>query len=53
MQYHNVPTTIFTPLEFGTVGLSQEDAELKYGKENIGVYRSEFLPMDWNYSDKK
>ena len=28
MDYTNVPTTVFTPLEYGTVGLSEEDATL-------------------------
>ena len=35
--YVNVPTTVFTPLEFGTIGLSEEDAELIYGKDKIEV----------------
>jgi len=26
MDYTNVPTTVFTPLEYGCVGLSEEDA---------------------------
>lgn len=37
----NVPTTVFTPIEYGACGLSEEDAVTKYGKENIEV--SEFL----------
>ena len=35
--YINVPTTVFTPLEFGTIGLSEENAELIYGKDKIEV----------------
>ncbi|TPP66894.1 putative pyridine nucleotide-disulfide oxidoreductase [Fasciola gigantica] len=35
--YVNVPTTIFTPIEYGACGLSEEDAITKYGKENIEV----------------
>ena len=35
--YINVPTTVFTPLEFGTIGLSEEDAEMIYGKDKIEV----------------
>ena len=35
--YVNVPTTVFTPLEFGTIGLAEEDAELIYGKDKIEV----------------
>ncbi len=35
--YINTPTTVFTPLEFGTIGLAEEDAELIYGPENLEV----------------
>ena len=35
--YINVATTVFTPLEYGAIGLAEEDAELIYGKENIQV----------------
>ena len=35
--YVNVPTTVFTPLEYGSVGLSEEAAIAQYGEENIEV----------------
>ena len=31
MDYEAVATTVFTPLEYGAVGLSEEDAATKYG----------------------
>jgi len=31
MDYINVPTTVFTPVEYGCVGYSQEDAIQKFG----------------------
>ena len=37
MDYVNIPTTVFTPLEYGVTGLAEEDAEAKYGKDNIEV----------------
>ncbi|ETE57175.1 hypothetical protein L345_17112, partial [Ophiophagus hannah] len=30
-----VPTTVFTPLEYGSVGISEEDAVHRYGPDNI------------------
>jgi thioredoxin reductase (NADPH) len=33
MDYDFIPTTIFTPFEYGTVGFSEKDAILKYGGE--------------------
>ena len=29
--YINVPTTVFTPIEYGSIGLGEEDAIKKYG----------------------
>lgn len=37
MDYVNVPTTVFTPLEYGCIGLAEEDAESIYGKGNLEV----------------
>ena len=38
--YVNVPTTVFTPLEYGCIGLSEEDAFKQYGEEDIEVSKS-------------
>ncbi|KAK2501799.1 hypothetical protein MC885_009883 [Smutsia gigantea] len=35
--YENVPTTVFTPLEYGSCGLSEEKA----------IYHSYFWPLEW------
>ncbi len=35
--YINVPTTVFTPLEYGACGLSEERAIELYGQDNIEV----------------
>uniref|UniRef100_A0A0M3KI17 Probable glutathione reductase 2 (inferred by orthology to a C. elegans protein) n=1 Tax=Anisakis simplex TaxID=6269 RepID=A0A0M3KI17_ANISI len=32
-----VPTTIFTPVEYGCVGISEENAIKRYGEENVEV----------------
>jgi thioredoxin reductase (NADPH) len=49
MDYVNVPTTVFTPLEYGTCGLTEEDAKKKYGEENIATYHTQFKPLEWAY----
>lgn len=53
MDYSYVATTVFTPLEYGCVGLSQEDAELKFGKNNLKTYHSEFTPLEWNFDQER
>eukprot|EP00743_Colponemidia_sp_Colp-15_P001134 GILK01001246.1.p1 GENE.GILK01001246.1~~GILK01001246.1.p1 ORF type:complete len:544 (-),score=53.31 GILK01001246.1:1104-2597(-) len=47
MDYDNVPTTVFTPLEYGCVGLSEEEAVARYGEDRIEVYHSHFKPLEW------
>lgn len=44
--YVNVPTTVFTPLEYGSVGLSEEDAIKQYGAGDIEVYHSKLTPLE-------
>lgn len=35
--YHNVATTVFTPIEYGAIGYSEEDAVEAIGEEDIEV----------------
>lgn len=52
MDYDNIATTVFTPLEFGTVGLSEDVAIERYGADGIEVFISEFLPLEWTVLEK-
>lgn len=49
MDYVNICTTVFTPIEYGACGLTEEDAIKKHGNENIITYHSSFVPLEWNY----
>jgi len=46
MDYVNIPTTVFTPFEYGLCGLSEEDAIKKYGAEDVEVYLSSFQSLE-------
>ncbi len=48
MSYKYVPTTVFTPIEYGACGYSEEDARAKFGDENIVAYGSVYKPLEWN-----
>jgi len=52
MDYTNVPTTVYTPLEYGCCGMTEEDAEGKYGAKDIEVYHSFFKPLEWTIPHK-
>lgn len=50
--YVNVCTTVFTPLEYGCCGLSEEDAIAEHGEENIEVYHTNFWPLEWTVAHR-
>jgi thioredoxin reductase (NADPH) len=50
MDYQNVCTTVFTPIEYACVGLSEDDAIERYGGDNIDVYHRQFVPLEWSMS---
>lgn len=45
LDYDNIPTVVFSHPPIGTVGLTQEEAEAKYGKDKIKIYKSSFTNM--------
>jgi len=49
MDYTNIPSTVFTPLEYSFCGLSEEDAIKQFGKEKIEIYHTSFKPLEWNF----
>ena len=38
MDYHTIPTTVFTPLEYGAIGYAEEAAIEKFGQDNLEVH---------------
>lgn len=49
MDYEAVPTTVFTPLEYGTVGLTEEQAKERHGEANISTFHTRFQPLEWAF----
>lgn len=52
MDYTNVPTTIFTPIEYGCCGLPEEAAIKLYGEDNIEVYHTYYRPLEWTVASR-
>ncbi|KAF5649670.1 glutathione reductase [Fusarium sp. NRRL 52700] len=42
LNYELIPSVVFAHPEVGTIGLTQEEAEKKYGRDNIKIYKSSF-----------
>jgi len=45
MDYDRVSTTVFTPLEYGSCGLGEEEARERYGA-NVEVYLKKFVGLE-------
>lgn len=52
MDYINVATTVFSPLEYGCVGLSEEAAIALYGEEAIEIYHAYYKPTEFFVPEK-
>lgn len=51
MDYEKVCTAVFTPIEYGCCGLSEEESIERFGEDNIEVYHQNFTPLEWALSD--
>lgn len=45
LDYHNIPTVVFSHPPIGTVGLTEPQAREQYGDEAVKVYQSSFTAM--------
>lgn len=52
MRYTDIATAVFTPLEMGTVGLSEEQAVAEHGADKVESYISSFSPLEWALSEQ-
>jgi len=53
MDFTDVATAVFTPIEFGTVGLSEDAAKEKFGKERVKVYHTIASPLEWSTNNHR
>lgn len=53
MDYNSVATTVFTPLEMGCVGLTEEAAVAKYGADRVDSLISAFHPLEWALNESR
>jgi glutathione reductase (NADPH) len=53
LNYENICTVVFSHPPVGTVGLTEQAAVERYGKEQIKIYQTRFTPMYEALSDPK
>jgi thioredoxin reductase (NADPH) len=52
MDYADIATTVFTPIEYGAVGLTEDDAKKKFG-DNMVVYHMLNKPLSWGLNSER
>jgi glutathione reductase (NADPH) len=52
LEYHLIPTVIFSHPPIGTIGMTEEEARREYG-DDMCVYESRFTPMYYALSEHK
>lgn len=53
LEYHTIPTVVFSHPTIGTVGLTEDEARAKYGNDAVKIYRSRFNPMMYALGEHK
>lgn len=53
LDYNKIPTVVFSHPPVGTIGLTEPEAEEKYGKENVKVYKTKFSAMYYDVFPKE
>lgn len=53
MDYDKICTAVFTPIEYGSCGLTEEMALEKFGADSVEVYHQAFTPLEWTLSETK
>ncbi|KAF1597736.1 UNVERIFIED_CONTAM: Glutathione reductase, mitochondrial, partial [Eudyptes pachyrhynchus] len=45
LDYHDIPTVVFSHPPIGTVGLTEDEAVAVHGRENVKIYSTSFMPL--------
>ncbi|XP_077987932.1 glutathione reductase, mitochondrial-like [Glandiceps talaboti] len=53
LDYSNIPTVVFSHPPIGTIGMTEAEAEAKYGKDNLKIYKSAFVPLYHSVTERK
>lgn len=53
LNYDLIPSVVFAHPEVGSIGLTQEEAEKKYGRDNIKIYKTFFTATYYTIMDKE
>lgn len=52
LEYHTIPTVVFSHPPIGTVGLTEAEARKEYG-DAVKIYKTRFNPMAYAFSEDK
>ncbi|XP_062521558.1 glutathione reductase, mitochondrial-like [Corticium candelabrum] len=53
LEYENIPTVVFSHPPIGTIGMTQDEAVAKYGKDKLSIYYSRTQSMYFSVTERK
>jgi thioredoxin/glutathione reductase (selenoprotein) len=53
VEYDFVPSTVFTPMEYGLVGLSEEEAAKRYSPDQLVIYKKKFNILEYKVPQRE
>lgn len=53
LSYENVPSVVFSHPTIGSIGMTEPEAEEKFGKENLKIYKTNFKAMSFAMLDEE
>lgn len=53
LKYENIPTVMFSHPPIGTVGLTEPQAVMQFGADQVKVYQARFTPMYYAFTRRK
>jgi len=53
LDYDNIPSVVFSHPPVGSIGLTEKEANEKFGSENVTVYESKFTPLYHSMTSRK
>lgn len=48
-----IPTTVFTPLEYSSCGWTEDEAKQRLGENGIEVFHAHFQPLEWTVAGRE
>ena len=53
LEYENIPTVVFSHPPIGTIGLTEPEAMERFGQDQLKIYQTRFMPLEYAMTTRK